>query len=287
MSIIKRGLRRGVQSDRLGGVKVKAIPIASLKGGVGKSTITAQLGKALRRRGHKVALLDLDIHGPNLHLALGLSHPPPLELDTAGESIIPNHVDGVEFVTLASHFAEGTRILWKGEAKLDLVREMLEGVIAWDSPDYLLFDCPPTLGDEVQALFENLPNPHGVVLVTQPSDLSVDDASRLLDMLAEGGIPLIGLVANMDGALCPHCNHRFYPFASRRVDIEQFCKEHKLPFLMSIPQVTQSALLTYTDKLARLVDITTPVRLPIPSIRRKLKRQIAKKVLEVAARGNA
>lgn len=258
---------------------MKAIPVASLKGGVGKTSVTAQLGKALQRRGRRVALLDMDIHGPNLHLALGLDHPPPLILDTAGEAIVPNQVDGLEFVTMASHWAEGTRVLWRGEDKLGLVQEMLQGVISWHDPEYLLFDCPPTLGDEVQQLFACLPNPHGVVLVTQPSDLSLDDAKRLLDMLAETGIPLLGVVSNMDGVLCPHCGERFYAFATRRVDIRQFCQDHNIPYLLSIPQLAHDGLAAYGNELARLVETSTPLRLPVPTLSRRLKRQVAKKVL--------
>jgi len=98
---------------------MRELAVLSLKGGTGKSTVTARLGLALRDKGFKVGFLDLDIHGPNLHLALGLDSPPSLGLDTEREMIIPPNINGYKLVTMASHFGEGWRILWRGEDKLD------------------------------------------------------------------------------------------------------------------------------------------------------------------------
>jgi len=258
---------------------MKVIPVSSLKGGVGKSTITARLGLALHRKGFKVSLCDIDVHGPNLHLALGLKEPPPLGVDTEREVIVPSDVNGIGLVTLASHFATGTRVLWLGQDKFQLVREMLTGTIDWKDPDFLLIDLPPSSGEEIMALLENLKQPYGALVVTQPSDFATEDAERLLDLLREYEVPLIGVVANMDGSICPACGHRFYAFSTRRIDIESFCEERGIQFVMSIPQ-SADGIDAYADTLAERILSMQPAKMPSGKVARRISRAILRKAFE-------
>lgn len=256
---------------------MKSLVVAGLKGGTGKSTITAQLGLALVRRGFQVAFLDLDIHGPNMHKALGLDSPPRFELDTAREVILPYQSDGWELITLASHWGEGNRVLWRGEAKFNLAKQLLTGTIDWGSPDYLLIDCPPSQGEEIIALFEYIVNPFGILLVFQPSDFSTADGLRMIDLIRDRRFPFIGVVSNMDGCTCPSCHFVFHPLLTKHIDINGFCNERGLIFLMSIPMTRD--ITPYSDKLAELVINSTPQILPAGHKRRMAKRALVKTLL--------
>lgn len=256
----------------------------SLKGGVGKSTITALLGKHINER-YMVGFLDLDIHGPNLHLALGLSSAPKLGIDTTHECVIPSILpDGSELVTLASHWGEGSRVMWSGEKKIKLVEEMLTGVIKWGyggkETEYLLIDCPPSTGDEILGLMKFIKNPYGIVLITQPSNFSTSDLDRAINMIREYQLPVIGVVENMSGCICPKCNNHFYAFSSDKVDIKSYCDKKGIRYLIDIPQVQSPTQLNeYGKKLADLVLTVKPVKLQKSSVGRKIVRTLLKKAL--------
>jgi len=259
---------------------MKKIPLMSLKGGTGKSSCTAYLGLALKDLSYRVGFLDLDIHGPNLPLSLGLEKPPPLGVDTAKEVVIPAKVNGYEILSMSSHFGEGTRILWRGEEKLDLARQLLTGVIEWGDLDYLLVDTPPSQGEEIMGLFDYLPDIFGVIIICQPTDFSKADTDRVLDLLRDRKIPILGIIANMDGAICPNCGERFYPFLTKRADVEQFANRHKIPFLASIPQISSTEQVKpIFAKLANKVVSAIPIKLLLHEKRKQFKREALKIIL--------
>lgn len=260
---------------------MKKIPVMSLKGGTGKSSCTAQLALALRDLGNVVGLLDLDIHGPNLPLSLGLEKPPPLQVDTERQVILPNKIDGYQLMSMASHFGEGTRILWRGEDKLDLARQLLTGVVAWESLDYLIIDTPPSQSEEIMGLLDYIEDIFGVVIICQPTDFSTADTDRALDLLRERAVPIIGIVANMDGAICPKCGERFYPFLTKRADVEEFAGEYNIPFLASIPQTPSFEQIKplFADLAEKVVN-ASPIKLPRHEKRKKFKRETLKAMLE-------
>jgi ATP-binding protein involved in chromosome partitioning len=260
---------------------MKKIPVMSLKGGTGKSSCTAQIALALRDLGNTIGLLDLDIHGPNLPLSLGLEKAPPLEVDTKRQVILPNRIDGYQLMSMASHFGEATRILWSGEDKLDLARQLLTGVIAWDNLDYLMIDTPPSQSEEIMGLLDYIEDIFGVVIICQPTDFSQADTERALDLLRDRAVPIIGIVANMDGAICPKCGERFYPFLTKRADVEDFAGEYNIPFLASIPQTSSFDRIKplFLDLAGKVIK-ASPVKLPRHEKRKRFKRETLKAMLE-------
>ena len=259
----------------------RKIPIISLKGGTGKSYCTAKIGLALKVMGYRVGFLDLDVHGPTLPLSLGLDTAPRLTTDTVKQMIVPAEVNGCQLISMASHFGEGTRILWRGGDKLNLAKQLLTDIIAWRDLDYLMIDTPPSQGEEIMGLFDYLPDIYGVVIVCQPTDFAKADTDRVLDLLRDRHVPIIGIIANMDGAICPHCGERFYPFLTKRADIEQYSISHNIPFLASIPQVSSTEQLKPVfAQVAGKILTMTPITLPSHEKRKLFKRESLKILLE-------
>lgn len=254
----------------------------SLKGGTGKSTCTAQIGLSLKAIfGYKIGFLDLDIHGPNLPLSLGLEKAPPLDVDTEKECVVPSRIDGYELMSMASHFGEGSRILWRGVDKLDLARQLLTGVVAWGELDYLMVDSPPSQSEEVLGLFDYIPDLHGVVIVSQPTDFSKADNDRVLDLLRNRRVPIIGMLANMDGCICPNCKERFYPFLTKPANVAEYAASKEIPYLGSVPQTSSLEIVKpIFEDIARKVDTMAPIRLPTYEKRRTFKREALKIFLE-------
>lgn len=232
-------------------MSTKAIPVYALKGGVGKSTVCANLGLALKEKGFRIGFLDVDCTGSNLPLALGIPKPfPRVDLDTKNERMLPLTANGYEIFSLSFRFGEaalmweggeqkilafGQEYLMRGTGRYALVRHMLSNVQFSSELDYLLLDLPPQSGDEVLSLFENIKNLYGIILVSQPTGLSLEDLERALNMIEVKKLPLLGMVGNMAEAVCPHCGHAYSPFLDSGADLEAFCQKHKIPYLVSIP----------------------------------------------------
>lgn len=231
---------------------MKKIAIGAIKGGVGKTTVTANLGMALSSLGYKVAFFDLDTDGPNLHTALGLEGNPSdlIDLDADAEKIIPYKEDRWQLFTLASIWGSGA-FLWKGQDKIvkdtagertmkgtgrwALVEQLLDG-IKWDDADFMLLDLPPSSAEVVQSLFRKLEGQiWGMVLVCQPTSLAKDDIVRTLDLLRHFRVPVLGLVENMNSFLAPDTGRRYPIFLSGHIDLRGFCRENKVAYLGEIP----------------------------------------------------
>ena len=264
----------------------REIATISLKGGAGKSFVSANLGKSLTRLGFKVGFLDIDVHNPGLHRALGYSSPPPLGVDTEIECIIPSrNSDGSELVTLASHFLENSRITWEGKDKSDLVNQMLGEVIKWDNPDYLIIDSPPGQDECIVTLFNR--GVWGSIIVLQPSDFSAVATVRVLDFIRDKEIPLIGLIENMSGVICPECGKSFNPFISKRVEVEEFAKDREVPFIGKIPfvQNEQDTARIFDQIVKDSILEAVPRKLPSGKVRRKFAREVVRKLLEKKVTG--
>lgn len=262
---------------------MKSLPIMSLKGGTGKSTICAYLGLSLRDRGFRIGFLDIDVTGSNLPSALHIPEPfPYVGLDSDRQKMLAVPANGYEIFSLAFRFGKAA-LMWKGgETKLvafgrkfdlhgtgryELVRQMLQNV-EFSELDYLLIDCPPTSGDEVLSLLEHLKQVWGVILVCQPTNLSTQDIERALNMIELKKLPIIGMVGNMVEVICPHCDHNFSPYLDGGVDLEKFCKQRGIPYLESVPFSPDGVIF---NNLADKVIEAEPVNIWERTFKRKLE----------------
>lgn len=254
------------------GASPSALVTLSMKGGVGKTTVTIGLTRAFQRQGHKTALLDVDIHGSAIPRALHMERDPGYE-PLVGAKLRPVTFDGFQLFSIGLLFRQETPNMWDGTMKAQAVQQIASFAIDW-APDieWLVVDTPPTSGDEVQSLLENLPNIYGAVIVTQPNDLSLLGITKTLNMLRETQTPVCGLLTNMAGYTCPHCGQVSNPFDRDIVDTEQLAKAFRVPHLGHIPFAGEEMRDQVMDQVIGKILGKRPARLskPKPGIRRKL-----------------
>lgn len=266
---------------------MKTLAVMALKGGVGKSFVTANLGLALRDIGFRVGFGDYDLSGANLPSALGIPEPfPSVGLDTKREKMLPVKINGYQVFSLAFRFGKAA-LLWgggtqkirvfgqefemRGTGRYQLVRQMLTNV-EFGELDYLLYDLPPQSGDEVLSLFEHIQNLWGAILVCQPTNLAVQDIERTLNMVEVKRIPLLGMVGNMTEAICPHCQLPYSPFFDAGIDLEEFCSSRGIPYLTSVPLTPIKKIINEIfDTLADKVVTLEPVRIWEKSFKERLE----------------
>ena len=262
---------------------MKAVPVLSVKGGVGKSTICAHLGLTLRDKSYRVGFLDCDVTGANLPSALGIPEPfPHVGIDTERQKMLAVNADGYQIFSLAFRFGRAA-LMWtggeqrieafgqefelNGTGRYELIRQMLQNV-EFSELDYLLVDCPPGTGDEVLSLLEYLKDIWGVILVCQPTALAVQDIERALNMVEVKKLPVIGMVGNMVEVVCPDCGRHFSPYLDGGVDLEGFCGERRIPYLESVPFSPNGLIF---DSLAKKVIETEPVKIWKKTFKQKLQ----------------
>lgn len=211
------------------------IPVLSLKGGTGKTTICLGIARALRDSGRKVGLLDVDIHASALPRALHLERDPGYD-PILGGKLRPINYDGFQLFSIGLLFREDTPNLWDGKAKASAVKQIVTTSIAWaDDLEWVLVDSPPTSGEEVQSLLEHLPNIYGAVIICQPNDLAVLAIAKTLNVLRETETPIAGIVANMSGYTCPNCGVVSNPFDRTAEDVEALAHKFGVSYLGAIP----------------------------------------------------
>lgn len=271
---------------------IRAIATVALKGGTGKSTVCAHLGLALKDKGFKVGFEDFDITGSNLPSALGIPEPfPYVGLDTAREKMLAVKTNGYEIFSLAFRFGKAALMWQGGEQKVEafgktftltgtgryeLVKQMLSNV-EFGELDYLLLDLPPSSGDETLSLFENIKDLWGVILVCQPTNLAVEDITRTLNMIEVKRIPLLGMVGNMVFSIAPKSGEIFCPFLDAGIDLEGFCNQRGIPYLVSIPLTpVKKSINEIFDNLADKVIKLEPVRIWQKNFKEKFEEAIVK-----------
>jgi ATP-binding protein involved in chromosome partitioning len=205
----------------------QVIAIGSGKGGVGKSTLSANLAVALARTGAQVGLLDGDIYGPNLPRMLGV-HEPPLTRDG---KVLPVEAYGLRFMSIGLLVDQGEAVVWRGPMLHSAVKTFLHDV-EWGTLDYLLVDLPPGTGDVQLSLIQQT-FVAGAVVVTTPSTVAMEDATKALNMFAKLQVPVLGVIENMSGFVCPQCGARHEIFNSGRP--EERALALGVPFLGAIP----------------------------------------------------
>ncbi|MDX1383586.1 MAG: Mrp/NBP35 family ATP-binding protein [Thermoanaerobaculia bacterium] len=178
------------------------VAVASGKGGVGKSTVAANLAVALGQLGHSVGLLDADIYGPSIPLMMGLSGRRPQVAD-GGNRLLPFEVHGVRVMSLGFILEVDTPVIWRGPMVMKAIEQLL-GDVEWGALDYLVVDLPPGTGDAQLTLTQKVPL-SGAVIVTTPQDVALIDARKGLAMFGKVNVPVLGIIENMSGFACPHC----------------------------------------------------------------------------------
>ena len=183
------------------------IAIGSGKGGVGKSTVSANLAIALARMGRKVGLIDADVYGPSQPTLLGSAAKPTAE----GERLIPVEAHGIRFLSLGQLVSPGHALAWRGPMATGALAKLVEA--DWGDCELLIVDLPPGTGDVQLSLIQRS-RPAGAVIVSTPQDLSLIDARRAVDLFNKMSVPVLGLIENMATYVCPHCGEASHPFGS-------------------------------------------------------------------------
>ena len=194
--------------QKIAGVK-KVIAVSSGKGGVGKSTVAVNLACALSQKGYSVGLLDADIYGPNTPIMLGVSDQTPQVVGSGAEQkIIPIKICGIEMISMGFLIDENQPVIWRGPMLNGIIRQFLYQAV-WGEKDYLVVDLPPGTGDAQLSLAQSVPI-NGVLIVTTPQKVSLQDSRRGLAMFQQMNIPILGIVENMSVFIPPDLPDRQY-----------------------------------------------------------------------------
>jgi ATP-binding protein involved in chromosome partitioning len=202
------------------------IAIGSGKGGVGKSTVSANLAIALARAGMKVGLIDADVYGPSQPTLLGTNTKPEAE----NEKLIPVEAHGIRFLSLGQLVSPGHALAWRGPMATGALANLIDA--DWADTELLIVDLPPGTGDVQLSLIQRS-RPAGAVIVSTPQDLSLIDARRAVDLFNKTSVPVLGIIENMATYTCPHCGAASHPFGSGGAEEE--ATELGVPFLGRLP----------------------------------------------------
>jgi len=207
------------------------ILVLSGKGGVGKSTIAVNIAISLSLEGKKVGLLDIDIHGPSIPKILNLEG---TTLQTDGEILLPVEVSGNLKVMSIGFLLPNSddAVIWRGPRKYHMIKQFLKDV-NWGKLDFLIVDSPPGTGDEPLAVVQLLENADGAVIVTTPQELALSDVRKGITFCRNLNLPVIGVLENMSGFICPECGKRIDIFKSGGG--EMMARQMDVPFLGRIP----------------------------------------------------
>jgi len=179
------------------------IAVGSGKGGVGKTTLAVNLAIVLAKLGHKVGLLDADVYGPNVPLMLGISGQPKIGGDNR---ITPLEVHGLKVISVGFLNPGDKPLIWRGPMLHSIIRQFL-GSVEWGQLDYLVVDLPPGTGDVSLSLIQTVPLT-GAIVVSTPSDVSLQDARKAIEMFRQMKVDVVGMVENMSYFVCPHCHQQ-------------------------------------------------------------------------------
>jgi ATP-binding protein involved in chromosome partitioning len=189
------------------GVK-NLIAVGSGKGGVGKTTVSVNLAVALAALGRRTGLLDADVYGPNVPLMMGINEAPGARNDR----LQPLEQFGVRLMSLGFLNPGDKPVIWRGPMLHQVIQQFLRGV-DWGELDYLIIDLPPGTGDVQLSLVQTVPI-GGAIVVTTPSDVSLEDARKAVHMFNQVKVPVLGIVENMSYLKCPHCGERIDVFST-------------------------------------------------------------------------
>jgi len=216
-------------TSRLCRIKHKIV-VLSGKGGVGKSTVAVNLAMALHLAGKKVGLLDVDIHGPSIPTMLGLEGRQIMEAD--GE-LQPVDLDGMKVISLGFFLKDQDEaVIWRGPMKTGVITQFIRDV-AWGDLDYLIVDSPPGTGDEPLSVCQTIEDADGAVIVTTPQKVAAVDVRKSISFCRQLNLPVLGVIENMNGFVCPKCGELTAVFQSGGGRL--MADDMGVPFLGSVP----------------------------------------------------
>ncbi|XDD45415.1 P-loop NTPase [Leptospira sp. WS39.C2] len=254
--------------NRIFGVK-KVIAVGSGKGGVGKSTVTANLASTLARNGKKVGILDADIYGPSLGKMFGING--RVALKSEEDKIYPIEKHGIKLISFSFLVTEDQPVVWRGPMLGKAIEQFLYDVV-WGELDYLFIDLPPGTGD-VQLSLAQLIDLDGAVIVTTPQEVAVLDAGRAAAMFKQVKVPILGIVENMSGFACPKCGHVTDVFS--KGGGEKLSKQVGVPELGAVPLTLDVMSSGESGKPALLDAKDSPLQEAYFKIAKNLEEQIA------------
>jgi len=246
------------------------ILVLSGKGGVGKSTVSVNLAYALANHGKNVGLLDLDIHGPNIPKMLGIEDQHPAVL---AQAIEPVHVTGnLAVMSMAFLLPDtSTPVVWRGPMKMGAIQQFLAEV-NWGSLDYLVVDLPPGTGDEALTIAQLAPNVQGAVIVTTPQDVAVMDAIKAAKFIEKLELPVLGIIENMSGMICPHCGGTIDLFS--RGGGKKAAEDLGVPYLGAIPLDPKMVTAGDEGRPFILQNAESPTRKAVDAVMENLVHQV-------------
>ncbi|MBN1257597.1 MAG: P-loop NTPase [Planctomycetes bacterium] len=217
-------------AERMGEINHKLL-VLSGKGGVGKSTIAVNLAYSLALTGKRVGLLDVDIHGPSIPKLLGLDN---LHVKIEQNRILPLRVsENLKVMSIGFLLKNPEEaVIWRGPMKAGVIKQFL-GDVEWGKLDYLVIDCPPGTGDEPLSLCQLLDDSDGAVIVTTPQEISLVDVRKSINFCRQLKLPVLGVIENMSGFVCPQCGELVNVFGSGGG--EKLAQEMAVRFLGRIP----------------------------------------------------
>jgi len=258
------------------GVK-NIIAVASGKGGVGKSTVAANLALALHAEGAAVGVLDADIYGPSQPRMLGLSGSPET---TDNKRILPMRAHGIEAMSIGVLVDVDQAMIWRGPMATQALSQMLTETL-WQDLDYLIIDLPPGTGDVQLTLAQRIPVA-GSIIVTTPQDVALDDVRRAVSMFRKVKVPVLGIVENMSTHVCSNCGFEEAVFG--RGGGQRMAAETGLPLLGELP--LESALGRSTDEGAPVVAAApdSPASVRFREVARRTAGRLARQALNTEIR---
>ncbi|HEV2672888.1 MAG TPA: Mrp/NBP35 family ATP-binding protein, partial [Gemmatimonadales bacterium] len=245
----------------------KVLAISSGKGGVGKSTVSANLAAALALEGHRVGLMDADIYGPNIPRMFGVETKPEVQ----GGKIQPLDAHGVKLMSLGFIVERDAPAIWRGPIIMKIITQFLRDV-AWGQLDYLLVDLPPGTGD-AQLSLTQIVRLHGAIIVTTPQEMAVGDSLRGAKMFERVGIKIVGIVENMSYFVCPHCQARSEVFLAGGG--ARLATELGVPLLGQVPLQAGMADLADRGKPIVLSEPESPAGVALRDLARTVAARVA------------
>jgi len=238
--------------QNLSKIKHKLVVISG-KGGVGKTTVAINLACGLVNKGFKVGVLDIDFHGPNVPKMLGVEGKQPLVSNSILEPV--EAIPGLKVMSLALLSNNPDQpVIWRGPLKNVAIKQLL-GDVNWGELDFLVIDSPPGTGDEPLGVFQTISGLDGTIIVTTPQEVALMDARKAIGFSRELNVPVVGVIENMSGLICPHCGKEIQLFKAGGG--EKLSREFKVTFLGRIPLDPEIVENSDSGKLSCLGDSRT------------------------------